>query len=123
MPVRICRSIAEPIRVLPSFSERWEQSDKGLIISWERGREMSTSERFAEATSRALAGELVELPWRRGSWYYLAMWQGLRGDDLNITPETELVITHRKGVIRFPFDGNPDSHAKRQHAKGRPLEW
>jgi len=67
-----------------------------------------------ELASRAIKNELVMLPWKGGFnlpklnakpkkkvstaikygvFDYLAMWQGLRGEDLNIDTDKELFIT------------------------------
>ncbi|MDQ0571065.1 hypothetical protein QFZ42_002899 [Variovorax paradoxus] len=76
-----------------SWSERWGGPDKGLICSWLRGIEKAKES--PELAGQASRGELPSLPWvgggkaikagkRVGALHYLAMWQGLRGDDLNI---------------------------------------
>lgn len=94
--MRIHRLQSEPLRIDPDWTERWERDDKGLISCWECGRE--TAIRRPEQATLALAGELLVLPWRGGvdknapknpkrkvgTLYYLAMWQGLRGEDLDI---------------------------------------
>lgn len=97
------RSITDPIRLDPSFNERWENVDLGLITSWERGREKSVEE--PKLAEQALAGQLMVLPWKGGVekaiqkklkygvFNYLAMWQGLRGEDLNIDVEKETSVT------------------------------
>lgn len=97
------RSIADPIRFDPSFDDRWGNTDLGLITSWERGREKSIEE--PNLAEQALAGQLLVLPWKGGVekaiqkkvkfgvFNYLAMWQGLRGEDLNIDVEKETSLT------------------------------
>lgn len=97
------RSINEPIRQDTSFDDRWGTVDLGLITSWERGREKSIEE--PELAELALAGQLPVLPWKGGVekaiqkklkygvFNYLAMWQGLRGEDLNIDVEKETPLT------------------------------
>jgi hypothetical protein len=95
---RVHRSAHAPIRTGLSWTQLWEDEDRGMILSWERGREMRVQK--PELADRAEAGELVNLPWRGGtegitdikagkkeatrygSLYYLAMWQGLRNEDL-----------------------------------------
>lgn len=97
------RSINEPIRQDPSFDDRWGTVDLGLITSWERGREKSIEDpKLAEL---ALVGQLPVLPWKGGVekaiqkklkygvFNYLAMWQGLRGEDLNFDVEKEAPLT------------------------------
>lgn len=98
------RSISEPIRTGLTWQQIWQGPDEGLIACWERGREMrAAEERFPDddaepAAERASRGELCRLPWdggigldvkdppirKRGALQYLAMWQGLRGEDLLI---------------------------------------
>ncbi len=97
------RSINEPIRPDPSFDDRWGTIDLGLITSWERGREKSLEE--PELAAQARAGQLMVLPWKGGVekavqkkvkygvFNYLAMWQGLRGEDLNIDVAKEIPLT------------------------------
>jgi hypothetical protein len=66
----------------------------------------------------ALRGELVILPWkggvesatkqskRFGTHYYLAMWQGLRGEPLSIdnAAETQLTCTRTGLTVTFTPD-------------------
>jgi len=101
--MKINRLITEPIRQYLTWDERWESTDRGLVACWERGRAKS----FEDATfaQQARNGQLMILPWKGGfkkavkkthkygSFYYLAMWQGLRGDDLNIDTENEPTLT------------------------------
>ncbi|MGJ3702674.1 hypothetical protein [Variovorax sp. AFSI2.2] len=76
-----------------SWAERWNGPDKGLICSWLRGIEKANES--PEMAAQASRGELPSLPWvgggkaikagkRVGTLHYLAMWQGLRGEDLSI---------------------------------------
>lgn len=76
-----------------SWSERWGGPDKGLICSWLRGIEKAKES--PELAAQASRGELPSLPWvgggkaikagkRIGALHYLAMWQGLRGENLSI---------------------------------------
>src|SRR5438132_295666 len=102
MATRLRRSAAQPIREGLSWEERWEGSDRGLIWCWERGRQMRVEE--PELAARAEKGELVVLVWKGGvegklkvekkfgTLKYLASWQGLRGEDLDIIIESERVI-------------------------------
>lgn len=99
---RVFRQIATPIRSDADWEERWKSSDQGLIACWERGREKA--EEDPNLAARAKAYELPALPWKggidpkkripkhkkkSGAMEYLAMWQGLRGDDLSIDRATE----------------------------------
>ncbi len=110
MPIRIQQSIREPIRRFPSFDERWNGHDGGLIICWESGREMVSRE--PEIAGRAKMGELPVLGWRGGvdkklkgkkvkfgTFFYLAQWQGLRGEDLDIDTSIEkTIVCSRTGM-------------------------
>jgi len=110
--MKIYRSITEPVRRTASWEDCWADLELGLITSWERGR--AKSEETPDLASRANNNELVMLPWKGGFnlpkqgakpkntvstaikygvFNYLAMWQGLRGEDLNINTEEELSIT------------------------------
>ncbi|MGQ2994251.1 hypothetical protein [Variovorax sp.] len=89
-------------RQAESWEVRWEGSDKGLICSWLRGIQKAKEDPVLAA--QCARGELPSLPWigggkaikigkRTGSLNYLAMWQGLRGADLDIDTDQDLVIT------------------------------
>ena len=94
--MRIIMSINEPIRdKYLSYAKRWNSYDNGLILCWEIGRKQAM-ENF-ELAEKALSNELPSLVWdgghkktlkssniKYGSFNYLAMWQGLRGNDLDI---------------------------------------
>lgn len=96
------RSISEPARQGLSWGERWQGPDEGLISAWERGIEKARESPALAAS--AARGELPALPWkggssrktklgfRYGSLYYLAMWQGLRGENLNVSLEAEIEL-------------------------------
>lgn len=115
--MRLQRSINEPIREDPNWTSRWEGLDKGLIACWERGREKGNED--PEAAALARKGQLVELPWKGGvlkaikkkskygSLFYLAMWQGLRGEDLDIDTASEqsLECTATKMTVVYTADG------------------
>lgn len=100
--MKIQRAIDQPIRLGGSWQERWNGRDKGLIASWEAGRQLSLRE--PEWGVRARGGQLVPLPWKGGldkeltaptkygTLFYLAMWQGLRSEDLAIETEDETAI-------------------------------
>jgi hypothetical protein len=105
MTRQIYRSCREPIREELSWKERWKGYDKGLISCWEVGREIR--EKQPGLAQRAEKGELPAMGWkggadkktkkgvRYGTFYYLAQWQGLRGEDLNIdlNEEPELICS------------------------------
>ena len=99
----VYRSKNEPDRGELSWHERWEGDDKGLITCWEVGRRFSKSK--PELAEKAKRGELPTLGWKGGtdkklksnkkfgSLNYLAQWQGLRGEDLNINLSDEITLT------------------------------
>lgn len=98
--MHIRRDIAEPHRGELSWAERWEGIDGGLIACWERGCEKRKED--PALAQRASEGELVLLPWRggvekaiKGEKYgtlnYLAMYQGIRGESLDIDTTAEVV--------------------------------
>lgn len=98
-----------------SWETLWAGDDAGLICCWLRGIEKARQEpELAEAARR---GELPVLAWkgggdaikagkRLGALHYLATWQGLRGDDLQIDMEAGAQLTcARTGmVVTFTSD-------------------
>ncbi len=108
MNQRIHRSYNEPKREGFSFDERWRGPDKGLITCWEVGRELG--KKRPELAERARNGELPVLGWKGGiekkikkekygTLFYVAQWQGLRGEDLNIDLSEEIeLICSRTGM-------------------------
>lgn len=107
---RLYCSVEQTIREGMSWSETWEGPDKGLIWCWERGRQMRTEE--PELAARAERGELMVLVWKggvekklkiekkRGTLMYLATWQGLRGEDLDLALEDEhSIVCSRTGQM------------------------
>ena len=116
MNQRIYRSYKEPIRENPSWDERWRGPDKGLITCWEVGRGRSKKE--PELAEQAINGELPVLGWKGGiekkikkkekigTLFYLAQWQGLRGDDLDIdlSQESELICSRTGMKVIFTGD-------------------
>lgn len=101
--MKLHRSFSEPIRVNVTWEERWNHSDMGLIACWERGREKGRED--PALLAQANDGQLVILPWKGGiekvikkkqkfgTYSYFAMWQGLRGEDLDIDTQKEIEIT------------------------------
>ena len=102
MTSRLHRSIREPVRGGLSWDERWNGPDHGLIFCWERGRQLRIDDPARAA--RAEAGELVMDHWKggvseklksgekTGTLQYLATWQGMRGEDLDINIECERTV-------------------------------
>ncbi|TVQ47148.1 MAG: hypothetical protein EA371_08800 [Gammaproteobacteria bacterium] len=108
MSDRISRSINESIREGLTRDAMWNGPDRGLIKSWETGRQLRT--RDPALADRAQRGELPVLGWKGGvekaiqgkkygTFLYLAQWQGLRGEDLQIDPSNDLdLVCSRTGV-------------------------
>jgi predicted NUDIX family NTP pyrophosphohydrolase len=102
MAANLRRSVSQPIRIGLTWEELWLGPDKGLIWCWERGRQKGEEE--PELAARARKGELVTLAWiggvteklktekKLGTLNYLATWQGLRGEDLDMSLDGERVI-------------------------------
>jgi len=122
MNQRIFRSYQEPKREGLSWDERWKGHDNGLITCWENGRELGTQR--PDLAERAKKGELPVSNWKGGiakkikkkekygTLYYLAEWQGLRGDDLdiNLSEESELICS-RTGM-KFIYTGDAKKYGK-----------
>ena len=120
MTARLYRSINQPIREGLNWNDTWLGPDNGLIWCWERGRQ-ERLERPHDA-ARAEKGELVPLHWKGGvreklkidkkpgTLKYLATWQGLRGEDLDITLDGErAVVCSRTGqTVVFSAESAPD---------------
>ena len=122
MSKRIFRSCHEPIRKDPSFEERWRGSDKGLITCWEVGRRKSIES--PELAERAKNGELPVLGWKGGvekkikkkekygSLNYLAQWQGLRGENLDIDLTEEREIVCSKTGMKVIYTGDATKYTE-----------
>jgi hypothetical protein len=108
------RSIRQPIREGLRWEELWLGPDGGLIWCWERGRQKRTDE--PELARQAERGELPLLAWKggvekkrqddkplHGTLEYLATWQGLRGEDLNIDRHgtVTLICTRTGQAVTF----------------------
>jgi hypothetical protein len=105
MSNRVRRAWDAPKREDPSWTERWEGPDGGLIICWEIGRDLAKNDPKLEA--RAKCGELPVLSWKGGvarkikakkygSLFYLAQLQALRREDLDIDLGAEYELTCSK---------------------------
>ena len=121
MNLRLFRSITEPIREDLTWEERWKGPDNGLITCWENGRNISL--RDLELAERARKGELPVMAWKGGveeetkikvkfgTLNYLAQWQGLRGDDLDIDLSEEIAIVCSRTKIKVIFTGDATKYA------------
>lgn len=120
--MKIQRSIQEPIREALDTQARWHGEDEGLIACWERGREMAR-ERPGLA-EEARDGVMMVLPWKGGveqklkakapkigTYRYLAMWQGLRGEDLDIDTAVEVLRTCSKFGQDVLYTHDPEKYA------------
>lgn len=108
--MRIHHLISDPPQLPRSWHARWEGADNGLIACWLRGIEKARE--APDLAARARAGELPVLAWRGGveraikagtklgALEYLAMWQGLRGENLDIdTDWPPSIRCARTGVL------------------------
>jgi hypothetical protein len=114
---RLRRSIDAPMREGLSWTETWQGPDNGLICCWERGRQ----ERFEkpDLAARADRGELVPLDWKGGvrkklkvdekpgTLKYLATYQGLRGEDLDLDLESERTMVCTRFGQAVVFSSRP----------------
>lgn len=116
MSKRVFRSHKEPQREGLSWDERWNGADGGLITCWEVGREMRMKE--PELARLAGNGELPPMGWKGGventiktgkkygTLFYLAQWQGIRGEDLDIDPDHEHELVCSRTGVKVSFTGD-----------------
>ena len=121
MKDQITRSFSQPERENPPFHERWRGPDRGLITCWEVGREMRRKE--PELAERARNGELPPMGWKGGveketkqkikygTLNYLAQWQGIRGEDLEIVLSEETVLICTRTGMKVIFTGDETKYA------------
>lgn len=110
---RIYRSFSEPDRKNLTWEETWRREDKGLIKNYEVGRALAIKE--PELAEKAKRGELPVLGYKGGvekalkikekigALNYIAKLQALRGEDLNIDMDEEMVLTCSKTKVRVTF--------------------
>lgn len=120
--MKITRAISAPPVGNQTWAERWEGEDGGLVVCWERGREKARE--APELAALASAGVLVVLPWKGGieratklghkfgSLYYLAMWQGLRGEPLDVSPDEEVTIACTKTGMKVTYTPHVAKYAE-----------
>jgi len=121
MSQRIYRSQKEPRRENLSWDERWKGEDKGLITCWEVGRELR--KKSPDFAARAENGELPILGWKGGvekktiegkkygTLFYLAQWQVLKGDDLDIDLTQEPELTCSKTGVLVTYTNDPEKYS------------
>lgn len=112
----ITHHISNPPTFENDFNKRIRGPDKGLINAWIAG--IRYAREHPDVAARAKAGELPVLPWRGGvdraiktrnkigALQYVAMWQGLRQEDLYLDTEAEpVMVCQRTGVpVTFTLD-------------------
>ena len=120
--MKIYRSITEPMREGAKWDERWKAEDDGLIACWERGRAKRLE--APALAAQAAGGQLVVLPWKGGvekaikkkqkfgTLFYLAMWQGLREEDLNIDSTEEITLHCTATGMAVVFTGDIAKYAE-----------
>ena len=103
----------EPDRLNLTWKETWEQEDKGLIKNYETARLLSKKK--PQLSEKAKNGEFPALNYKGGmdvklktktkigSLNYLAQWQALREEDLNIDLNKEVIKVCSKTGIEVTF--------------------
>lgn len=101
--ITLHRSLSTPDRKHLTRERIWEDSDRGLINCWEIGRKLGSKD--AQLMKHCKSGALPVLNWKGGvsrainkkqkfgSLRYLAQWQGIRGEDLSISLDSETILT------------------------------
>lgn len=119
--MKIYRPITEPIRTGLTWEVKWRGADNGLISVWEVGR--VEGEVKPELADRAKAGELVILSWKGGCdrelkikkkfgpLEYLAAWQGLRGEHLDIDTDEEVTLICSRTSMAVTFTQDSKKYA------------
>ena len=120
--MRVHRTISKSIRENATWEERWNGPDQGVIACWERGREKSQED--PALAKLAQSGQLVVLPWKGGvekavkknqkygTLFYLAMWRGLRGEDLDIDLDEEVTLTCTATGMKVIFTSDRAKYAE-----------
>lgn len=109
---RWCADVCNPPPIEQDYHRRMEGPDRGVINAWLAGLELRASS--PQLVKAAKAGELPLLAYRGGvdralkgdkvgSLLYLAMWQGLRGENLDVDTSLEPVLTCAKHGVSVRF--------------------
>jgi hypothetical protein len=111
----IKESFENPPQLPADFNACWNGPDCGLLAAWLRGIEKRKESPALAALCQL--GELPLLAWKggvdkavkgtkTGSLLYLATWQALRGEDLNIDTGSEPVLQCSKTgtTVAFTLD-------------------
>jgi hypothetical protein len=128
MSSRVQRSISEPIRLGLTWEEYWAGKDRGLIKCWENGRLLQ--QREPETAAKAQSGELPPLEWKGGAerplkqrepkfgvHWYVATWQGLRGEDLDVDPSVEEEMVCVRTGVAFIYTNDIKKYGKEVEPK------
>lgn len=111
--VLIHQSATQPPPEVEDFDARMNGPDGGLVNAWLAGRALRAPQPGLAAA--AVAGELPVLPYRGGvdrtikstkklgSLLYVAMWQGLRGDDLAVDSAQEIRLRCARYDVEVTF--------------------
>jgi hypothetical protein len=114
--MRVTTRLSEAPTRHQTYAERWEGPDGGLIAAWRQGLLMRDPRPdWARSASR---DELPELPWRgggsevikgkrQGTWLYLAMWQGLRSEALDVDTSQPLELRCTLTGVLTQFRAGP----------------
>lgn len=115
--MRIHERFASPPPFQNDFDARINGPDRGVINAWLAGIAKRTE--WPAVARQAEGGELPVLPYRGGiakqlknpttklgSLLYVAMWHGLRGDDLMLDTDAEPSMTCTKTGVRFVYTLN-----------------
>jgi hypothetical protein len=114
--MRVHKLITNPPTPSSDWHERWEGPDKGLVSCWLRGIEKAKED--PALATKAKANELPPLPWKGGveksikrldkvgALSYLAAWQGLRGENLDIDLNAEVLMTCQRTGVPVLFTSN-----------------
>lgn len=126
--MRVRASAQIPPQLGSLYEDRFGTAEHTLISCWLRGLELRSDEAASglggknaakSVVQAAIAGELPILPWkggiakptkqktRLGATQYLAMWQGLRGQDLDIDLSTEHQVTCSRFLVAVTFTMDP----------------
>ena len=111
------RRATEALRLGLSWDALWNGEDQGLIAAWEAGRVLASTR--PDLSRLVLAGQFPTLPWkggfdqapkakiRYGTLLYLAMWLGLRGEDLLLDTDQETTRVCPLSGLRITFTADP----------------
>ncbi|GGH62255.1 hypothetical protein GCM10010975_26760 [Comamonas phosphati] len=109
----VTASAHQPPPFQDDFELRLNGQDRGLINAWLAGLNLRTNN--ADLAEKALAGELPPLPFKGGlerkikaqnkvgSLWYVAMWQGLRGEDLRVDTDQSIQLVCSKTQVPVTY--------------------